>query len=174
MNNKGFTLVEVLAAVAIIAILGLVATPSVLSMINTSKNSSYDIMVDNIRIAAEEMYEEIEYFDSKIYDYSILGKENTLVLLNDNKIDVNLQALVGNGFLTGKNNDKNEVGNQNKKIIINPKTNDDIGNCRIEITKKTTNKVCYIIKPVADDMGAEISDYCPTYEDFGGDNQCTN
>jgi len=176
MNNKGFTLVEVLAVVAIIAILGLIATPSILSMINTSKNSSYDIMVDNIRIAAEEAYEEIEYFDSKIYNYSILGKDNTLVLLNENKITVDLQTLVGNGFLSGKNNDATDEENKNKKIIINPKTNNDIGNCEIEVTKKvddSTGKVCYVIKGYDGEEEYKKSN-CPTYDDFGGDNQCTS
>ena len=174
MNNKGFTLVEVLAVVAIITILGLVATPSVLSMINTSKNSSYDIMVDNIRIAAEEAYEEIEYFDSKIYYYSVLGKENTLVLLDDNKIIVDLQTLVGNGFLSGKNNDEYEGENKNKKIIINPKTNNDIGICEIEVTKKvndSTGKVCYIINGYDGEDEYKKAN-CPTSDDFGGDNQC--
>ena len=174
MNNKGFTLVEVLAVVAIIAILGLIATPSILSVMNTGKNSSYDIMIGNIKTAAEELYQEIELFDSKIFDYKISsGKDNTIVMIDENQITVNLQTLVSNGFLFGTNNNTEEnSGNVNKKIILNPKDNKDIGNCKIIITKTINNgnsKVCYKIDVSVNENGS-----CPTYDDFGGDSQCTS
>ena len=42
MNKKGFTLVELLAVVAILAILILVALPNVLSMFNKAKKSAFE------------------------------------------------------------------------------------------------------------------------------------
>ena len=50
LNNKGFTLIEILAAVSIVVILGLIATPSIINTINTSNNANYDILVKNNNI----------------------------------------------------------------------------------------------------------------------------
>lgn len=48
MNKKGFSLVELLAVVAILGIVGGIATVSVLSYINTSKEKSEKIFVEQI------------------------------------------------------------------------------------------------------------------------------
>ena len=175
MNNKGFTLVEVLAVIVIIAILGLIAVPSVLSIINTGRNSSYDIMVGSIKTAASEMYQDIEYFDSKIYNYNNSGKidDELIEISDDGEIEFNLQTLVNNGYLTGTNNEDvsdacdGTLTNCNKKIIVEPKNNNDIGLCKIKVTKVkgVNSKVCYKID-------SNSGGVCPTTEDFGGSNQC--
>lgn len=166
MNNKGFTLVEVLAVVAIIAVLGLVATPGVLSMINTSKGRSYEIMIDNIKVAAGELYQELDYMNTNIYRYDSNGRLSEVVAIDSDFINVNLQTLVSNGFLVGSSNDNYDV-NQNNKIILEPYNNMDIGLCGIKITKfKNGSKFCYKIESTNTD------EFCPTSEDFGGDRQC--
>lgn len=48
MNNKGFTLVEMLAVVVILAVIGGIATTGVINTINTSKLKSEKIFVDKI------------------------------------------------------------------------------------------------------------------------------
>ena len=48
MNNKGFTLVEMLAVVVILAIISGIAVNGVLSYINTSKKKSEEIFVQNL------------------------------------------------------------------------------------------------------------------------------
>lgn len=53
VNNKGFTLVELLATIVLIAILGGIATVSVIGVINTSKNKGEKIFVDKIETAIE-------------------------------------------------------------------------------------------------------------------------
>ena len=53
MNNKGFTLVEMLAVVVILGIILGIATTSVLSAIETSKKESEKVFVDKIETAVE-------------------------------------------------------------------------------------------------------------------------
>lgn len=53
MNNKGFTLVEILAVIVILGLIMGIATTGVLSAINTSKNKSEKIFVDKISTAID-------------------------------------------------------------------------------------------------------------------------
>ena len=48
MNNKGFTLIEMLAVVVVLAVVGGIATVSVISIINTSKLKSEKVFVDKV------------------------------------------------------------------------------------------------------------------------------
>ncbi len=153
LNNKGFTLVEVLAIVVILGIIGGIAITSVLSSINKSKDASYKLMINNIVTASGTLYEEVEFNndnDSKIFQYNINGIENDKkISIIDKTINTNLQTLVSNGFLNGtincdeENNCKYE-NNNNKKVIINPKTDEDLGDCKIIIRKENGN---YIVEP---------------------------
>lgn len=161
LNNKGFTLVEVLAVVVILTILGGVAIVGVLSSINSSKEASYKITIKNIIVASQMMYEETSNKGimnnslSKIYEYNELGQteiEINFVSIYDennqiknNVIRTNLQTLVSNGYLDGINNDtkncndENCKENSNKKIILNPKESKDIGKCNIVIYKEANS-----------------------------------
>ena len=48
MNNKGYTLIEMLAVVVILAIIGGIATVGVINVINTSKLKSEKIFIDKL------------------------------------------------------------------------------------------------------------------------------
>lgn len=138
INNKGFTLIEVLAVIAIIAILGLVTVPGVMSTINNSKNSSYNIMVEDIKTASISLYEEVEYVGGTVYQYDGNGNKKSQITINNNSIETNLQTLVSNGYLKGTTENK-------KPILKNPKTDKNIGYCSIVITKNVLDKVNYSI-----------------------------
>lgn len=173
LNNKGFTLIEVLAVVAIIAILGLIAVPSVLNTINTSKKAAYDILVDEIKVAGKQLFEETENMQGvegfAIYEYDRIGATPTEITIikpaEENRnpyITINLQTLVGNGYLTGTNNNE-FASNNNSKIILNPKTKEDIGECSITITKiviGTNYKTSYKIESLTE------KEKCPTTEEY--------
>lgn len=161
LNNKGFTLVEILAVVAIIAILGLVAIPSVISTINTGKKTAYNTMISNVVTASQILYEEIEYgIDLKKYDLDGATNEQ-ITIINDEKITINLQTLVSNGFLSGTNNECTATcTNNNKKIIYNPETKEDIGDCEIIITKSNNNnKIKYTVTNKDDTISKCPSEY---------------
>ena len=53
LNNKGFTLIEVLVVIAMIALIAGIAIPNVLSSINTSKSVSEKAMIENIKTASQ-------------------------------------------------------------------------------------------------------------------------
>lgn len=185
INNKGFTLIEVLAVIAIIAVLGLIAVPSILNTINTSKDATYDILVDEIKVAGKQLFEEVEYTNNDLCHYNQDGQlegcldktypndnwKIKITVSNDSNgneikvIKVNLQTLVSNGFLNGTNNDNESSGNKNSKIILTPKTKEDIGNCSIRITKTVTGtnyKTSYKIE----DANTTAIEICPTTEDY--------
>ena len=169
LNEKGFTLMELLAVIAIIAILGLIAVPSVLNTINTSKTSSYQILVENIYTASKSLYEEIEYVGNDNIKYynaqGVIENEITITTNGDGSksITVNLQTLVNNGFLTGTTNPEPSLAtNNNSKIITNPKSDQDIGECSITITRtKENGKVKYSIK-----NNSSANTDCPTDEEY--------
>jgi prepilin-type N-terminal cleavage/methylation domain-containing protein len=160
LNNKGFTLVEVLAIIVIISILGGIAIPSVLSSINNSKIALYNIMISNIVTASQALYEEIEYNkENTLYNYN--GNDGTKtaekIEIKNTAIETNLQTLVSNGFLEGtcqENNNNNCV-----KVLIDPKTKNNIGECGIIITKSNSNKkISYIV--TQDDSNTNAN--CPS------------
>lgn len=138
MNRKGFTLIELLAVIIVIALIATIVTPSVIEYVNSAKNTSYNLLIQNTISASKTYYEECEYGDlsdsNKYGSYACQIKEDT--------ITTTLGALANTGMLS-----VNDVDSDNKKIVINPKDNTDISSCNITITKTvdTNYKVTYNI-----------------------------
>ena len=165
LDNKGFTLVEVLAVVVILSILGGIAINGVLSSINSSKEASYSLLVNNIKSASRSMYEEVENkkilsSDIDLYNYDLEGNVLDSVVISDSSITTNLQSLVNNGFLTSVSNKCVDLNcpNQNSKLILNPRNNEDIGSCTIKISKVG---VSYSVVSID-----TTNDNCPTTLDY--------
>ncbi len=140
MNRKGFTLIELLAVIIVIALIATIVTPSVIEYVNSAKNTSYNLLIQNTISASKTYYEECEYGDlsdrSKYRSYACK--------INGSTITTTLGALANTGMLSVNNVDPND---KNKKIVINPKDNTDISSCNITITKTvdTNYKVTYNI-----------------------------
>ena len=129
MNRKGFTLIELLAIIVLIGIVGVITVPSVLDAVGASRSASYQMLIKNIKAAAENYYMECEYGD--LSDSTKYG--TYACSINDNTIEVELGDLAATGFL--KTNETKEKNGRKIKIVTNPNTNEDITECRITITK---------------------------------------
>lgn len=183
LDNKGFTLVEVIAVVAIITILSVVVVPSVLNSINNGKQKSYEVLVGDIKIAAKELYEEVYSNEllgdtSKLYQYSYdvdnkkISKDNNDVIEITNNctkegyscIETNLQTLVSNGFLSGSTD-----GNKQKVILNVREDNANMGNCSIKIVRvvnPSSNKVSYKVSKINEIENSKGKNICPTQDEY--------
>lgn len=152
LNKKGYTLIELLAVIILIALIAVIVIPNVLSNIDKSKNASYNIMISSIETASKNYFVECEYGD--LSDTSKYG--SYACSITNNEIEATLGDLANTGFLTGE---YVKNGEAEEKIIYNPKNNQNINNCTIIITKKidSNGKVTYEIKP--NSSGASS---CPT------------
>ncbi len=118
MNNKGFTLVEVLAVVVILSILIAIMVPNVNTIINKQKENSLDNIKKSIESATKI------YISDNKYDIEVIGNCNDtspeLSVKKDNEITDNkitVSKLI-------------ELGNlkEMKNGIKNPKTNSILNN----------------------------------------------
>lgn len=143
MNRKGFTLIEVLAVVVIIGLLGIFVIPSLITNIENAKKTSYDTLIKNIVTASQAYYEECEYGD--LSDSTKYG--TYACKIENKKIITTLETLANTGFL--KVNDIKQVNNKEIKVVLNPTNDKDISKCSIKITKEVSNtfKVTYKIEP---------------------------
>ena len=148
LNNRGFTLVEVLAVIVIIAIIGGIAIPNVLSSINSSKAASRKIMIKNIKTAAQQLYEEVDF----LKEDNTLKDGGRIIEINDSSITISLQALVSNGFLS--------ITGEESKKLIDPETREDIGSCKIKITKNVDDN--YKVKYEFSNESSDVK--CPNYD----------
>lgn len=140
MNNKlGFTLVELLATLVVLAIVLSIGAYSIINIIKSSKTENYNVLVKNIKSAAETYYQECKY-DNKNAISNGLSCDNT-----GGTYTLTLSEMVQYGYLTSNDGDTG---------LKNPKNDDDIGNCKIAISY--SNGVVNVVK-------ADSQEKCPTY-----------
>lgn len=86
MNNKGFTLIELILVVAIIALLTLVFTPNVVTLINKNNTNTYNDTIKSVENAAKI------YVSDNRYDLGIT--------CTNNKVNISIDKLIETGDLT--------------------------------------------------------------------------
>ena len=141
-SKNGFTLVELLVTLVILAIVMSIGGYAIIQVVNGSKKEDYNTLVSNIKSAAETYYQECKYVNKNQTVNGILCN-NT----NDT-YTLTLGSLVSYGYLTGNN------GNLG---IVNPKDNVDIKDCSINIKyNSSTSKVDVTVN-------SSPTSSCPTY-----------
>lgn len=97
MNRKGFTLIEVIMVIVIMALLVLILVPNIFVLVNKNNDSSCNSLIDNIESAA------------KIY---VTNNKYDLGFNCDVSKEITFQTLIDSGDLTGN--------------IINPITEEQV------------------------------------------------
>lgn len=97
MKRKGFTLVELLAVIVVLAILVTVATPNVLGILRKQKDNTTDIVVTNLKDAAisyakEQISLSKLHLGSCNFDINATNVDNNLnyQMVSKDKINSNL------------------------------------------------------------------------------------
>lgn len=140
-NNKGFTLVELIATIVLLSIILSVGSYLITSIMKKSKEKDYEILINNINDAAETYYQECKHSGSS-------GP------ITCNLSSVALGDLVEYGYLNNNGVD------ENKNKLVNPTNNQDIGYCQISITyDKENGKI--VVVPIS-------GDNCPTIDNYKG------
>ena len=133
LNYKGFTLVELLAVIAIMGMLAVIMVPTISGVIEENKTNNSANLKNSIKSSARAYISDNRYeikFDNNSCNNNtrnIISIDNTSI--SDSKITVKL--LVDKGYL------KSNSGN-----IINPETNNPInkGESNIEVKYNCSSK----------------------------------
>ena len=104
MNNKGFTLIEALTVIVIIAVLGGVVSYNVISAINTSRNRAEDAFLDELGDQIE-MY--ISLNSPKLKGGTTFNFNKEITSKNDSKV---------NSYFSGRNVNVWEIYDNNKGV----------------------------------------------------------
>ena len=119
MDNKGFTLIEMLIGLLIISVVTTLIMFSINSTLSISKEKVYDILKNNVIKASNTYIIECESKTINCNNDYVWESNNTSFLAN---------TLILRGYFS-----ENE--------LINPVTNQDISNCLIINVYKDINKV---------------------------------
>ena len=126
-NKNGFTMIELLAVLGILALLTIVIVPNVSSLRQKTLQQTYDNKVNQVKIAAKEWGSDnlisVPPSVSKVYtDQSTCDSDC---------VCVTIQELITEGYLAG---DKNE-----KKTLTNPITNKEMNKLLVCVRYDTNN-----------------------------------
>ncbi len=121
MNKRGFTLIELLAVLSVMAIILLVAVPSINNQLKKLKQNSYDQFKDDIFLATES------YISSAADDYVVLKK-------NGGQMCIKIQYLIEGGWL--------------KSNLVDPQLNKTLAELQGSvIVRNSNNTLGYIYDP---------------------------
>ena len=128
MNKKGFTLVELMAVIAILGIILLIAVPSYLGVSKKIKEDMWDNKLKMIETAVE-MWVQDNKSDLCEYDKpSNKWKANADLreaLSDHGEDEIALSVLISNGYLKGDDNDTfiNPIDNEDYSTVVLCETN---------------------------------------------------
>ena len=147
MNKKGFTLVELLATIILLAIVLSLSSIAIIGIINSSKEKNYEYLISNIKDGAEVYYQECKYSNNSRISCN----------LNNNGYNISLGDLVRYGYVKGNSKD-----NSKKYSLVNSYDELDISNCIVRVEYKNGKIV------VTDKSSNSVSNKasCPTTSEY--------
>lgn len=123
INSKGFTLVELIATIVLLAIIMGIGATSITAVINKSKEKDYQLLINEIKNAVELYYQECRYTNA----VRIECPEPVDIIMGNDSYEIKLEELVKYGFI--KANAKNDDG---ENILVNPIDKENIGDCAFQ------------------------------------------
>lgn len=102
MNKKGFTVIELLAVITVLAVLGVIVVPLIGEVISDNKEKLYDTQIDNIKGAVSN------YVSSNVFSIDIENGESVGLHLSFLKSQGYIDSELANP-LTGEEFDDNLV-----------------------------------------------------------------
>ena len=136
LNNKGFTLIEVLAVVIILSVLMAIMFPSVSYLINMNKENNYEDMKSGFVQATKVLFSDYRYEVSIDGVCNTSDEEKNILVVGDyNLVEsrVPIQVLVNESNVT-VNEDGNIVNPKNKEEIL------DLNNSYVLVKYQCSNK----------------------------------
>ncbi len=124
MRNRGFTLVELLATITILAVIALITIPTISNVLKENKNKIYETQIKQIEIAAKVWGSDnlgiLPNDTDSTLEMTIDDVEKGNVLDDYKKLIITLQTLQDGGYINDeiKNNKTGELISPNTKIVI--------------------------------------------------------
>ena len=94
MNNKGFTMVELIATIALLSVIMVISFVSINAVLDNSKINECKALVNNIKGATKEYFSDNRYDLDELNDYK---KEDS-----DKEYVINVGILINKNYLTDK------------------------------------------------------------------------
>lgn len=117
MNRKGFTLVELIATIALLGVIAIISYVSITAVLEKSRKNNCYTLIDNITSAAKE------YVSDNRYEFT-----------NNNEFSIGAGVLVSGNYLSSSL--KDPFSNKNlepSKIMINIELNNDYSAKKIDV-----------------------------------------
>ena len=126
MNNKGFTLVELIATIALLAVISIISFVSINEVIDSSKISECNALVNSIKSATKEYVSDNRYNnDFNVTNINVNNLNLTSSLINpftDEELtnnDVKITVILNDDYtakkIIVKNSSNQEINCDNKK-----------------------------------------------------------
>lgn len=130
LNNKGFTLVEMLAVVIILGVLTAITVPTVTTLIAKNQQDNLENLEKTI-ISAAKMYISDNRYEIKLNPDTTCGETRNILKINETSLTdskLTIKTLIANGYIEGS--------------IRHPKTKEsmDINTSYIKVTYDCTTK----------------------------------
>ena len=130
MNNKGFTLIELIVTIALLAIILTISFVSITAVINSNKEEQCNNLVNSIKSASEE------YVSDNRYNSEFIKS------VRNKSITIDGSYLVNNNYLNGS--------------IVNPFNNKEIDASSIKLTITLNND--YTVSSISIDEPAVLKE----------------
>ena len=145
-NNRGFTLVELIATIVILGVVLSITGFAITTVIDNARKKNYQLLITDIKSAAELYYQECTYMRPSSLEPDNPGEESICDLEK-----ITLGDLVKYGYLNS-----NDTTETNSSKVIHPDNEENISACQIKVTYENDKiKVTPVNKIETDSCPAE-------------------